>query len=63
MRSWTNGQLLKAVVVLAAVATLFGIIDVVVTASGRNETKQLEKRVHELEREVKALRTQALEHP
>jgi hypothetical protein len=63
MRSWTNGQLLRAVVVLAAAATLCGLVDVVLGARGRDDVARLEQRVHELEREVEALRAPAPDDP
>lgn len=56
MRSWTNGQLLRAVVVLAAAATFVSLVDVVLAARRRGEVARLERRVHELEREVETLR-------
>jgi hypothetical protein len=61
MRSWTNGQLLRAVVVLAAAATLASLVQVVLAARGRGDVARLEQRVRELEREVTTLR--APEHP
>ena len=57
MSSWSNAQILRAVLVLAGAATLFGMIDVVIGSNSRRDTARLERRVHELEREVEALRT------
>jgi hypothetical protein len=55
MRSWKNEKLLRAVVVLAAAATLIGVIDVLAGASDRRDAARLEKRVGELERRLESL--------
>ena len=56
MRDFTNRQLLVAVVVLGAAATLFGLIDVVQGALTRDREVELQERVQQLERDVEALR-------
>ncbi len=56
MRDLTNRQLLVAVVVFGAAATLFGLIDVVQGALTRGRKVQLQERVQQLERDVEALR-------
>lgn len=63
MRNWTNGQLLRAVLVLAGAATLFGLIDVVLGTGARRDTAKLERRVQNLERELDALRKRPSERP
>ena len=56
MPSWTNGQILRAVVVLAGAATLLGLVDVVMGANSRRDTAALERRVQHLERQLETLR-------